>query len=173
MLMSGCRDYVGITAADVSYVVCNDRNDRSGSGKVIQLQVEDQPITMCLNHRNSNRPRRKQKKEDMPSEAYFPRAAVSSFIFYRAETLSVMAQCPSGLRGVIRTWILSYHLCIACVGSNPACVESLFAMFYPFSSPFFPLLFALDSDRHRDLWSFDSCAVQQGHGQHLGLVCLL
>jgi hypothetical protein len=35
MLMSGCRDYVDITAADVSYVVCNDRNDRSGSGKVI------------------------------------------------------------------------------------------------------------------------------------------
>jgi hypothetical protein len=48
------------------------------------------------------------------------------------------AQCPSGLRGVIRTWILNDHLCIACVGSNPACVDSLFARLNAFSHPFSP-----------------------------------
>jgi hypothetical protein len=63
------------------------------------------------------------------------------------------AQCPSGLRGVIRTCILSYHLCIACVGSNPACVETSFCP-----------CFLASSERRAHLWSLDPFP-SQGKGK--------
>ena len=67
---------------------------------------------------------------DGPAEARF------KIIVFTKHSLSSMAQCPSGLRGVIRIDSY-YHLCFACIGSNPVCVEISFCHF------FFPLHSAL------------------------------